>query len=61
VVRAGGELAGGDVVALHELLGEDLAAFQLGGGSGGANNLEAAGGELVGHALHQGQLRPHHG
>ena len=38
---------GGDVVALHELFGEGFAGLELGRGLGGAEDAEAAFGELV--------------
>ena len=56
-------LAGGgrDGVALHELLGEDLAAFEPRGLPAGTEHLEPPAGELVRQTEGQRQLRADHG
>jgi len=55
------ERRGRDAVAFHELLGEHLAPLDLGGALRGAEDGEAAGGELVGEAEGERQLRPDDG
>ncbi len=47
----------GDLVAGQEVLGEGLGAFQLGGGGGRAEDVQAARAEQVDHALHQRRFR----
>ena len=55
------EVAGGNVVALHELLGKSLAAFQHGRGAGGAKDAQAALLKSVHNAQRKRQLRPDDG
>ena len=50
-------VGGRDVMTLHELLGEVLGAFNLGGGLGGAERLDARGGEIVHDAFDQRDFR----
>ena len=50
-------LGGRDVVSVHELLGEVLGAFNLGGGLGRAERLDAGGGEIVHDAFDQRDFR----
>jgi hypothetical protein len=45
----------------HELLGEILGAFQLGGGPGRTEDLQPGGAEGIHHAGGQGRFRAHHG
>mmetsp|Transcript_5856 Transcript_5856/g.23004 ORF Transcript_5856/g.23004 Transcript_5856/m.23004 type:complete len:376 (+) Transcript_5856:1309-2436(+) len=52
---------GRDAVALHEVLGEGLGAFELGGGLGRAEDAQAACAELVDHARRQRRFRADHG
>ena len=54
------ERGGGDAVALHELLGEDLAALDLGGPLARPEDRQAASGELVGETQGQRQLGADH-
>ncbi len=53
----GAVLGGGDVVACHELLGEVLGAFDLGGGLVRAERLDAGGFEIVDDAFDQRHFR----
>ena len=55
-VGADGVFGGGNLVALHELLGEGLAGFETRGGLGGSEDAEAAGLEGVDDAEGEGQL-----
>jgi hypothetical protein len=48
-------------VALHELFGENLASLKPSRLPGGANDTEAATGEFINDAQHQGQFGPDHG
>ena len=50
-----------DVVALHELLGEHLAALELGGLLARPEDGQPAAGELVGQPQGERQLRADHG
>ena len=52
----GDETRGRDPCALHELLGEDLASFELGGTAGRTDNQTARRPERVHHARHQRRL-----
>ena len=61
LLRADRVFRRGDAVALHELLGEALAGFQLRGGSGRAEDRPATPLEFVHHAQGQRQLRTDHG
>ena len=58
---ADGEVAGGNVVALQELLGEALAGFKHGRGARGPKNPQAALLKSVHNAQRKRQLRPHDG
>src|SRR5439155_5371665 len=55
------ETAGGDLVRLHELLGEYLARFDFRGRLGGAEDRQVALLELVDDAEGERQFRPHQG
>jgi hypothetical protein len=57
VVGADREARRRDAVALHELLGEDLAAFEFGRGLRWADNRQATACKLIGHAGDQGRFR----
>ena len=52
---------GGDAVAFEELLGVGLAAFQLRGRGGRAEDAMSGGAEAVDHARHQRHFRADHG
>src|SRR3546814_13410597 len=52
-----GVVRGGDAVAGKEILGEGLAAFQLRGGGGGAEDAQALGTEAVDDAGDPGSFR----
>ena len=60
-IGEGAEGRGGNVVARHELLGEILRAFELGGGLGRAEYLQPGGAEGVDHAGRQRRFRADHG
>ncbi len=51
----------GDVLALHELLGEGFAGFELGGVLGWAEDAKAASRELVDESDGEGELGPDDG
>ena len=52
-----GERGGRDAILIHELLGEILAAFELGGGLRGAEDRDAFRADQVGRAVAQGRFR----
>src|SRR5207237_7007950 len=54
---AHGEMRGGNVVALHEQLGEAFARFQARGGLRWSEDAQAAAGEFIYYAERQRQLR----
>ena len=49
-------LGGWDAVGCHEVFGKDLTAFELGGGTGGAEDEEALGLEAIHEAIDEGRL-----
>src|SRR5439155_16261638 len=51
---------GRDAVTRHELLGEDLARFQAGGGAARAEHRDAERGEIVGQTRRERRLRADH-
>ena len=58
---ADGIVRRGNVVALHEFLGETLARFELRRRLGGAEDAQAAPGEFIDHPRLERNFRSHHG
>ncbi len=60
-IGEGAERGGGDAVTRHELLGEILGAFKLGGGLRRAEDLQPGGAERIDHARRQRRFGADHG